>query len=387
MTPAERIYQVLLWLYPAKHRRAYGRLMLQHARDLSRAARQRGRWHTAVLCSRLIIDGITNAFIEHKEAIMTAHVTYKPVPWPSVLLAAVPGLWVALSRRHADVLGPLLLVLGGGYILLFVIGLPAMWWRERRFPIWGLMFAGALAWFVTFRLGTGLSQRVSLPYNFGWELGVVILNIVLATVLFVVLLRGHRLPGSVWFVVGIIGLVDVVGAIIYGSIQLGDGLQIRELQGYMMASLALPAEGLMLIAVGLLAARQHGLLALLVVIGGYGYIFMDTDYLFGYPSRDWPGLPLYLVTVSLLYLVLTPVAMLRAKTRRGRALAVFVPVILFLVVRAVVPILITGRTLAALRPGDAGMSLNVLLTLILAWFLYSQMAVSHEAQYDPLPGR
>ncbi len=387
MTPVERIYQVLLWLYPAKHRQAYGRLMLQHARDLSRSARQRGRWHLAVLCLRLMIDGIANAFIEHKEAIMNANGTYKPVPWLSVLLAAVPGLWVAFSRRHADVLGPLLLVLGVGYILLFAIGLPAMWWRQRRLPIWGLMFAGALAWFLTYRAGTGLFQQVRLPYIFGWELGVVILNIALATVLFVVLLPRQRLPGSVWVAVGLIGLINVLGAIIYGSIQLGDGFQIGELQQYMMASLALSAEGLMLVAVGLLAARQYGVLALLVVIGGYGYIFLDTDYLFGYPSRDWPGLPLYLVTVSLLYLVLTPVALLRAKTRRGRALAVFVPVVLFLVVRATVPILITGRSLTALRLGDAGMSINVLLTLILAWFLYNHLAVSHEAQYDSLPGR
>ena len=117
MTPAEHIYRVLLWLYPAKHRRAYGRPMLQHARDLNRAARQRGRRHVATLCLRLMIDGIVNAGIEHMEAIVTAKGTYKPVPWLSVLLAAVPGLWIALSRRHADVLAPLLLILGGGYIL------------------------------------------------------------------------------------------------------------------------------------------------------------------------------------------------------------------------------------------------------------------------------
>jgi len=387
MTPAERIYRLLLWLYPAKHRQAYGPLMLQHARDLSRATRQRGRWHMAILCLRLMIDGITNAFVEHKEAIMTAHDTYKPVPWLIVFLAAVPGLWVALSRRHTDVLEPVLLVLGGGYILLFTLVLPVMWWRQRRFPVWGLMFAGTLAWFLTLWVGRALFQQVGLPDIFGWDLGVVILNLGLAAVLLVALLAGQRLPASVWIVLGIIGLINILGAIIYGSIELGEGFQLRELQRYMVASLALLAEGLMLVAVGLLAARQYGVLALLVVIGGYGYIFLDTDYLFGYPSRDWPGLALYLVTVSLLYLVLTPVGLLRAKTRRGRALAVFVPVVVFLVVRLAVPILITGRSFAVLRPGDTGMSLNVLLTLILAWFLYNHMAIPHEAQVDPLPGR
>jgi hypothetical protein len=351
MTPAERLYRVLLWLYPPKHRRAFGHLMLQHASDLSRAARQHSRRHEAALCLHLLVDGITNALIEHREAIMMARGPYKPVPWLSVLLAAVPGLWVALSRRHADVLAPLLLLLGGGYLLLFIFGLPAMWWRNRRFPIWGLMFAGALVWFLTYRAGMGVSQQMRLPHIFGWDIGVVFLNIALATILFVVLLRDQRLPNIVWVPVGLIGLINVLGAIVYGSIQLGNGAQMRDLLQYLMASLALPAEGLMFVAFGLLAVRQHGVLALLVVIGGYGYMFMDTDYLFGYPARDWIGLPLYLVAVSLLFLVLVPVALLRAKTRRGRALAVFGPAVAFFAVRLAVPILVTRRSIAVLRPG------------------------------------
>jgi len=377
MTPAERLYRVLLWLYPPKHRRAFGQSMLQHARDLSRAARQHGRRHEAALCLRLLVDGITNALIEYWEAIMNAKVPYKPVPWLSVLLVAVPGLWVALSRRHADVLAPLLLLLGGACILLFAIGLPAMWWRNRRFPIWGLMFAGALAWFLTYWAGTRLSQQIWLPYIFGWESGALPLNILLATLLFVILLRGQHLPAKVWVFVGFISLFNILGAIIYGSIQLENGLQMRELLPFLMASLALPAEGLMFVAVGLLAVRQHGVLALLVVIGGYSYMFMDTDYLFSSPVRDWTGLPLYFVTVSLLYLVLAPAALLRARTQPGRALAIFVPVVLFLVIRLVTPTLVTGRSITVLLPGDVGISLNILFVLIFAWILYNHLSGAH----------
>jgi hypothetical protein len=43
MTWAEHLYRMLLWLYPKKHRQAYEQPMLQHARDLSRAARRQGR--------------------------------------------------------------------------------------------------------------------------------------------------------------------------------------------------------------------------------------------------------------------------------------------------------------------------------------------------------
>jgi hypothetical protein len=365
--------------------------MLQHARDLNRAARHRGRRHVATLCLRLMIDGIVNAGIEHMEAIMTAKGTYKPIPWLSVLLAAVPGLFIAFSRRYADLLAPALAILGIMYLVLLVFALPIVWWRRRRFPVWALLPAGMLMWFLTYTAGTGLLQQLlqqmRLPYIFGSGIfgsgmGIIFLNTALAIALFVVLLRGRRLTSAVWALIGLMALVNVLGAIIYGSIRLGGDLQMRELLQYLMASLALLAEGLMLVAVGLLAARQHGVLAILVVVGGYSYMFMDTDYLFGYPSRDWSWLPLYFVTVSLLYLVVTPVALLRAKTRLGRAFAVFGPVVVFLVIRLIIPFL-AFRLPLEMRPGDAVLSINVLLSLILAWLLYSHIGdASREARAD-----
>ena len=88
-----------------------------------------------------------------------------------------------------------------------------------------------------------------------------------------------------------------------------------------------PMEGLILVAVGLLAARRHGVLAILVVVGGYGYMCMDSDYLFGPTLREWAALTPYLAGMTLLYLVVGPVAFLRARTTVGRAAAVFVPVL------------------------------------------------------------
>ncbi len=61
MSLAEHIYRKLLWLYPKEHRRAYGRLMVQHAHDLSRATQGWGRLQLAGLYFRLVKDGLVNA--------------------------------------------------------------------------------------------------------------------------------------------------------------------------------------------------------------------------------------------------------------------------------------------------------------------------------------
>jgi hypothetical protein len=68
--------------------------------------------------------------------------------------------------------------------------------------------------------------------------------------------------------------------------------------------------------------------------------------------------------------VVLPVALLRAKTRLGRALAVFVPVVAFHAVRLTIPLLVIQQPLN-MRPGDVIASINIVLSLILAWVLYS----------------
>ena len=151
----------------------------------------------------------------------------------------------------------------------------------------------------------------------------------------------------------------------------GDRLFVGMFEYFTTSGLG-PAEGLMLVAAGLLAARQHGVLALLVVIGGYFYMFTDSDYLFGYPDRGWMGLSAYLLTVTIFYMVVLPVAFLRAKTRLGRVLAVFIPVVTLFETRLIVPLLVIQQPLK-MRPGDVIASINILLILILAWVLYSHV--------------
>ena len=386
MTLAEHIYRMLLWLYPTKHRQAYEQPMLQHARDLGLAARGRGRWHVATLCLRLLKDGLVNAAIEHVEVIKMAHNQYRPVPWLGVILASFPGLLVALSRRHAAMLDPLLPILGYVYLGLLVLAAPIMWWQRRRFPVWALLPAGALMWFLTYRAGTELSRQVNSLHipGLGWTgigTGITLLNIVLAAAIFVALLRGQRVPGSIWLVVGIMVVGNVLLAFLYSLDRYGAVRLYPGTLQYFTASGIGPLEGLMLVAVGLLAARQHGGLAILVVVGGYSYMCLDSDYLFGYRFREWTGLSAYLIAVTALFLVVVPVALLRAKTRLGRAFAVFVPVVAFHVARLTIPLLVIQQSVTV-RPGDVIHSINILLSFILAWVLYNHIG---EASCDAEP--
>jgi hypothetical protein len=147
----------------------------------------------------------------------------------------------------------------------------------------------------------------------------------------------------------------------------------------------------MFVAVGLLAVRQHGVLALLVVVGGYSYWFTDSDYLAGYLLHQWAGLMPYLAIMPILFLVVLPVGLLRARTRLGRAYAVFVPATAFCLARLIVPKLVLGQ-LYTILPGDVVLSLNILLSLVVAWVLYNHISENlPEAQpasleASPLPG-
>ena len=255
-----------------------------------------------------------------------------------------------------------------------------MWSRPGR----AALPAGALVWFLTYIAGTGLAELVNsfrvldLKWMGVWT-GMTIINFVLAAAIFVALLRGQRMPASVWLITGIMVFGNVLLGIFYSLVEYGAVQLNHGMFQYFTESGIGPVEGLMLVAVGLLAARQHGVLALLVVIGGYFYMFTDSDYMSGSRLREWTGLSAYLVAGTILYLVVVPVALLRAKTRLGRALAVFVPVMAFHVVRLTVPLLVLQQPLE-MRLGEVVASINMVLSFILAWVLYSHIGDAARAE-------
>lgn len=367
MTPAENLYRVLLHLYPGEFRQAYGELMLQHARDLEREARQRGRLAVAALYLRLVGDGLLNAAAEHLRAARAANHNFDPTPWPAVLLAAIPGLWLALTRRHADLLGPALSLFGSAYLVLLLFAVPITWRRARQVPVWALIPAGMLAALLVLRFQSGLaSLAIPLDNRFSlWAL-IALLTLALAAVLGFIVLRGRRPPGAAFL---FIALLLLSGLLLASHLSQTATWTNQPVSYYLAAALTEPAVALLFVAMGLPAARRHNVLAMLVLTGGCGAIFLDSDYLWGSPYRDWPGLLFYFPAMILLFFVLAPTGLLRARSRLGRAAAFFIPAALFLTARLAVPAIILGQA-AAIRPGDALLSLTILLSLLLGWTLY-----------------
>ena len=388
MTLPEHLYRMLLWLYPSEHRLVYGEPMLLHARDMAHAVRKRGHWGTVVLCFRLLKDGLANAVLERLEGMME-NKPFKPVSWLYVLLAAFPGLLVTLSRRNVEALGPLLPALGYLYLALLVIGLPVIWWRERRFPVWGLLPAGVLVWMLALLLFHELPiQILLLPILrlAARETWAIILILLLSVAFFVAFLRGRRLPVSFWLVLGVMVFGNLIFAILYSYSRYGVVLFRAVVQYFTVPGIG-PVDGLLLLAVGLFAARRQGLLAVLFVVGGYLYFVGDTDYIYGSLLWERTWYPVYLYGLTALYLVAIPVALLRARTRIRRALALFVPLVAFHAARIAVPAIVLPRPFE-MPWGEIVLSSNVLLIFIAAWILYDQFeqqtnAARSESKLEP----
>lgn len=390
MSPAERLYRALLWLYPAEHRRAFGAVMVQHARDMHRDARSAGPWRVAGLQIYLIGEGLLNALVEQMEAIMTTMKRLEPVPWWGVLLAVLPGLLLALGRVGGGLPGTTTRILGAATVALLVAAVAAAWWQSRQFPIWALLPAGLLAWQLIFLVGMGLGENLLFPRRAeSAGMGLVLVQAALALVLWALLLRrGRRIPAAVWGLAAFMVLLYGVGGLVYwdGS---GAARAPTDLGRWTLQALSGPAEGLMLVGLGALAARRHGVGALLFVLGGFGYMLMDSDYLSGYSLRNWTWMSLYLVAMTLWYLVLAPAACLRARSAWGRALALLGPVVLFHAVRLALPLLV-GPGRSALPMGEVGISLTVVLSLLLGWLLYRALgeaprpAARPAAEAEPL---
>jgi hypothetical protein len=258
---------------------------------------------------------------------------------------------------------------------LLVIGVPFIWWRKKRFPVWALLPLGALIWSLINAAGMELSElantrQILMPNRIGMQAGIALLNIVVITVIAAGVLRGQRLPRSAWILGGFMIVGNLLLAVLYSLEELGTERLFTGIVQYFATSGIGSLEGLMLVAVGLLFARQHGVLAILVVIGGYSYIFLDSDYLFGYPQREWAWLATYFAGITILYLVVVPLALLRARTRLGRALAVFLPLVIFHGLLITVPLLVIQEPIRV-RPGEVVWVINILLSFVLAWMVYN----------------
>ena len=93
---AERLYRMLLWLYPAQFRRTYGREMVQTFRDCYRQEQEQGDWSVARLWGLVLSDLVTSVCIEHWKASMALCKSVLGLEKESLMTNALLNLDVAL---------------------------------------------------------------------------------------------------------------------------------------------------------------------------------------------------------------------------------------------------------------------------------------------------
>lgn len=310
MSISERIYRLLLRLYPRQHRRHYGEPMITHFRDQLREAHRDGTLLTLWL--RTLIDVATTAPREHVESARMRNV----YPWPEVLLAILPGVLPLLLPPQADRIERLVL-LGLAATYLVVLGV----YRKRNrptawvLPVLGLAGTYAVLWGFFLLLGEWRWFGENLPYPLI-----------------------YLLPAAVVVLTKLIHHGNRPALVLFGTLLLtSPGLLLWQGAGSRAAytaALEAPALILLAAALGLPFAGRYGLLGALFVAGSAQWAIEFTiDPSLQIRFGTWPHLLSLLNTVTTL--VIIPLLALRAQSGRGRTLAILLPLatcLLFLVV-------------------------------------------------------
>lgn len=257
-----------------------------------------------------------------------------PTPWAKVVLAILPGLLtIGASGIVSTNTRGLIPIAGLGLcVLVSVIGTIL----ERQVPTWTFT-----AWGVLFGLlGGYLWLLLGLPSLLAVTIALVMVH-----------RRGIRIPRQVWWI-----LAAVVG------LSFLPAFNDRDVYSYALSlwwSLAATGFTLILIAPGLLFAKHHGVLAgLLVVALGFPLWEGMLDLTYCLWKTPW-GIVM-VVTLAFLLLVVSPVWVLRSRSRRGQIWGLLLPA--FIALASVTAINATVRTdpailerivdFRALYPGD-----------------------------------
>jgi hypothetical protein len=148
---SETLYRILLRLYPAEYQRAYGRLMAQTFRDMSRAACNRGGLGALLdLWRETFSDVLVSTAIEHIDAIRMRKLMSKKGLMTLGLVLVFSLLTGYLNMTATEVIVPMSCIL----LFSFLAGLiqPKAAWR----------------WAVLIGLSIPLSTFVGLAINFNF---------------------------------------------------------------------------------------------------------------------------------------------------------------------------------------------------------------------------
>ncbi len=311
----DKIYRLLLFVYPAGYRRGHGLLMAQLFRDLCRDFyRQSGSWGLVKLGLLTLIDMVLTATLEHREVLMKRLAKSAQLPegitWSRVGLTLLLGLYaVGLS-----LFGPYTRSSWPTFIGRALSGGLALTGLLHRTPLWSLPALGLLL---------GL---LALPLV--W-LGSWLWTLILGAIL-VLQKRGMRLSPGAWLLLGLMflaGLLEVATCRESGS---------SLSQAYCWHRTPnLAAIALIPVLIGLLPAQRFGLYTGLAVIGAetvlYAFLADPTYAMILFPTGR-------LVSVALnLPLLICPAWVLLARSRPGQWWGLLLPWSAILATTVIVP--------------------------------------------------
>jgi hypothetical protein len=367
-------YRMLLILYPPAHRREYGPLMVQAFRDLCWDEYQgSGLPGLMWLWVRTLADLMLSASAAHleaaKEVAMAIKRTAVPMPWGEVMLAVMPGLLFGLSRVYP----PIRWLFMGSLALVAVLAIVVLA-TQRHLPAWGLLALGLTASQILLMVGfEGMEMLARMGVGRGirhWLAAIPLWAAILA--LAWKYKRSWLLPSWAWaLVVFALSLFATLG---HEALTMqGSKTLVAILSGADYS--VLTATGIMLLplVVGLPLSQRHGPLALLLILGVYSLWGFDSDFISGHLLRDMAFYPWYAFLLYGLFMSIAPLFLLRARSLRGQAFGLLMPVGIMLAARVVVPWLARPE-FHRLRTwlGDMLLSVFTLLLFALALVLYTR---------------
>jgi len=256
--------------------------------------------------------------------------SFSPVPWVGVGLAVLPGLFAigTSSGLLRGVFGQIGLI--AMCIALIIVGFV----RERRVAVWSFPALGIL---------------IGIASPFGLFLGPLLLLAGLAAVVALVVYqrRGVDVCGLVWVLLCLMIVVGVARPVV------SPFFRDRDFYWNWWWDLAGDGAMLLVVAVGLPLARRSGLLAgLFVVAAGFNLWEGILGLTYGLWRTPW-GIVMVAI-LALLLLVVSPIWVLRSRSRRGQAWGLLLPA--FVALGSVVTINAIVRTDPAILDGIVNVS-------------------------------
>lgn len=311
----ERLYRLLLRLYPREHRRQYGELMVIHFRDQLRAARAEGS--VLKFWLRTLLDVARTAPLEQMEALQGR----RAGAWIQGLLVIGPVVLAMLLVPADDGVGRVVLLgLAVAYLTLLFVSARRQWSVAWAFPLLGLAGTFAVMWGAYWFMDQWrwFGQSALYPHLF-----------LLASVVFLLQPIVRHAKRST---VPLLGLM------------LGSSAFVILVQGGASAvalSEAVEAPALIMLAaaLGLPIARRYGLAGALFVVGSLQWAIEATiDPSLQMRFGEWSLLTSLLIVGTTLIVI--PLLALRAQNDKGRAVAVLAPLAVCLAYLVVAPLFV-----------------------------------------------